>query len=384
MAEFMYVGTFSPGGQGGYSVFRWDGKTRTASPVEDTLPDVSAGMTCFDPEKNILYFTDEKKKNPSFRFGGGGRVIAAKADPETGKLTRLNELPSYGANPSYVAADRKGEFAVVTNFGPFVHAEPVTKVGKNPDGSLSLKIVADDASVILYHLDPDGSLDRACDAFLLEPEGTPEAPEYPHGHCAVLSPDGKLFAVTDLGTSKVWLFCADREQAKLVPAGNAPLQCRKGSGPRYAAFHPSKPWLFVNFEDAPYIGSYRYSETGLEEISYVRVIPEDSAAKEGDNQSGIALSADGTVLYTAMRGRNQVMAFSVDQQTGILSLFQTYQLEGDRPKDLSISPDGRTLAAASRGNDCVELLAIAEDGTLSDTGKRVSHRAAGHVFFLKF
>ncbi len=382
MAEFMYVGSFSPGGGGGYSVFRWDSSTGKAEHVEDVFPDISAGMTCIEPQHKVVWFTDEKKKNPSFRYGGGGRVIAAKADPVTGSLTRMNELPSYGSNPSYVAADLKAEFALVTNFGPFVHPEPVTKVEKKPDGSFSLKIVADDASVVLYRLKPDGSLGELCDFFLLEPEGTPEAPEYAHGHCVVPSPDGSVFAVTDLGTSKIRLFRIDRTAGKLLPA--SVWQCRRGSGPRYAAFHPSRPLLFVNYEDAPYVGSFRLGAEGLEEISYVRLIPEGSPATEGDSQSGLVLSPDGTVLYTAIRGRNQVMAFSVDGETGSLTLFQTYQLESDRPKDLAISPDGKTLAVASRGSDCVELLSIAEDGSLADTGNRIRHTAAGHVFFLKF
>ena len=74
MAEYLYAGTFSPGGGGGYSVFRWDGIERKAELIEEMLPDVSAGMTCFGSRKNVVWFTDEKKKNPSFRFGGGGRV----------------------------------------------------------------------------------------------------------------------------------------------------------------------------------------------------------------------------------------------------------------------------------------------------------------------
>ena len=385
MAEYLYVGSFNPKGEAGYRIYRWDGEARTGELTGEALLEITAGVTCFDEKKGVLYFTDERKGNPDFKYGGGGRVFAVNVSPEDGSLTVLNSNYSYGALPSYVAADDQGKYLVLTNFGPNKKPEPITTLAKDESGAWRIQVQVDTASTVLLRRNEDGSVGQVCDIVVHSSEGTANNLRAAHAHSVVASPDKKLFAVCEMGTDRIYLFAIDVERDKLVLPSGAPYVCEKGTGPRYSAFHPTKPFFFINYEDAPLVSSFRYDEVGrLELINTIRVLPEGEEASPKDLQSGLTISADGRFLYTLMRGRNILAVFVVDQNSGKLSLLQRLQLDGDRPKDCSLSPDGRTLAVADRDSDMVELLAVAPDGTLKQTGNTLPQKAAGHVRFLSF
>ena len=385
MATYLYVGSFCPKGEAGYNIYRMDsvrGKVDLAA--ADVFPEISAGMTTFDAQRNILYCTDERPGNPMFQVGGGGRVFALAVDPKTGLLSKINESLSYGARPSYVALDPKREYLLVTNFGSSKHAGvPITKVVQDKKGNYRTVVDYEEATTVLLRLEPDGSIGRACDVIAHPLEGEPN-PRIPHAHCVKCAPDGTHFAVCEMGTDKIYMLSIDREADKFILAGGEPYHYRKGYGPRYCAFHPEKPFLFVNTEDIPAVTSFRYDEQGtLEEICTVDVMPEGFEPTP-ELHSGFTISADGRFLYSTMRKFNIISVFSVDQESGKLTKIQTYQMAGSHPKDCVLSPNGRYLAVANRRSDDVEMLSVAEDGTLSPTDIVIQKAAAGLVFFLEF
>ncbi|MBQ7534033.1 MAG: beta-propeller fold lactonase family protein [Stomatobaculum sp.] len=384
MRTFLYIGSFCPGGPAGYSVYSFEEESGSAELISDSLfPEISAGTAVFDEERRILYATDERPGNPAFLKGGGGRVFALRADPESGLLSRLDETLSYGARPSFAAIDPEKKYLLVTNFGASKHAGiPVTRVRKDQGGNWGVFVEYEDASTALIRLNPDGSFGVAADVLVHGQEGRPD-PRIPHAHCVKRSPDGNLFAVCEMGTDSIYMLKIDRENGKILVQSGAPYRYHEGYGPRYCAFHPEIPFFFVNAEDVPAVTSFRYDADGnLEEICTVNVMPEGEEPVP-ELQSGFAMSHDGRFLYSAMRKYDLLNVFSVDQETGQLKNIQTFPLSGEHPKDCALSPGGRYLAVTCRRSGYAELLRVTEDGTVSSAGLRIPRKDAGCVFFLK-
>ena len=384
MNTFLYIGSFCPGGSAGYSVYRFDeGNGRAELVADDLFPEISAGTVLYDKKRGILYATDERPGNPGFLKGGGGRVFALRPDPGTGILTKLDETISYGARPSFAAADTEGEFLLVTNFGASKHAgTPVTRVRQREDGTWGVSVEYEDASTALIRLKPDGSFGDAADVLVHPQAGTPD-PVVPHAHCVRRSPDGRYFAVCEMGTDSIFMLEIDRAAGRLKVCGGEPYRYFPGYGPRYCLFHPSKPFLFVNAEDIPAVTSFRCGEGGLlEEINTIHVMPEGETPVP-ELQSGLAISPDGRFLYSLMRKYDLLNVFSADQVTGELQRTGTYQLSGEHPKDCAVSPDGRYLAVAYRKSGRAELLALGGNGEVGPVVLTLPRKDAGLVFFLR-
>lgn len=384
MQTFLYIGSFCPGGDAGYAVYRFDEKTGAAELYADgVLPEISAGTAVYDEEKRILYATDERPGNPAYLKGGGGRVFALRPDPETGILKKLDETLSYGVRPSFAALDPEGKFLVVTNFGASKHAgTPVTRVRRKADGTWGVSVEYEDASTALIRLKPDGTFGPAADVLVHPQKGEPD-PQVPHAHCVRRAPDGKHFAVCEMGTDSIYILEIDGAAGRLKISGNAPHAYHTGYGPRYCVFHPEKPFLFVNAEDIPAVTSFRLRADGsLEEINTVHVMPEGETPVP-ELQSGFAISPDGRFLYSLMRKYNLLNVFSVDRETGEIRRTGTYPLSGDHPKDCAVSPDGKYLAVAYRKSGKAELLPIDDAGGVGPAALTLPKMDAGLVFFLR-
>lgn len=383
MAVYLYVGTFCQTKEAGYSVYRFDPEYGQVTLVAERLfPEISAGTIVFDKKKDILYCTDERPGNPQFEQAGGGRIFALKLDPQTGLPEELNHALSYGSRPSFAALDKDCRHLVVTNFGASKHAgTAITQIYQDDYGNYHARASFDDATTVLYRLENDGSIGTACDVFFHRQEGE-QHPRVPHAHCVRSSPDGKFFAVCEMGTDKIYMFSIDQENHKLL-CPNGPYQYETGYGPRYCFFHPTKPFLFINTEDIPTVASFHYTSKGeLSRICSVNVMPEGYEPTP-ELHSGFAMSADGRFLYSAMRKFNLINVLAINQEDGSLSRLQTVKLSGSHPKDCAISPCGRWLAVANRRSDNVEFFRVAEDGTLSAHDAIIRHEAAGVVFFLE-
>ena len=74
--------------------------------------------------------------------------------------------------------------------------------------------------------------------------------------------------------------------------------------------------------------------------------------------------------------------YAVSQEDGSVTTVQRYEFDDlFWPRGCAISPDGKFLLVASLYSDQVATLAIAEDGTLSDTGLRAEQDTCSSVTF---
>ena len=352
MKTYLAVCSFNPRGEGGYDIYEWnDGKPTLAF---STLPEISAGIAHI-AKNGIFYLTDERQKTGE---GPGGRVYAARF--EDGALVEINHSLSFGSAPSFCAVDGTGKYLLVTHFGSMSMPNRVSEA----------PVDAENGSVVLFRLNSDGSVGEKLDTF--------DCGAGSHAHSIRLAPDDGFFLVNDMGRDRLICFRIDYAAERLMPVIVFTLD--DGDGPRYGAFHPTKPIFYANCEERPFVLSFRYDSDGnLTPVSKVRVLPE-ADTEPFDTQSGFALSSNGRFIYSAMRGKELISVLEADE-IGELRLVQSYKLQGSRPKDLSISPDGKYIACANRGSDDIEIMSIGEDGLLSATDIKIEKKAAGLALF---
>jgi len=376
-------GFWASGGKStiGVCACEYDEKTGALAPFEEKNKEICVGSQCIDEKRKTLYVVDEKLTDPAFRVGGGGAVSSFKIDPETGALTFLNRVPSYGVLTAFIAIDPAGEFLVVANH---TSHNFITRIVRNDAGDFEVKVEHDDATIVLYEINEDGSIGRACDVYYCHGSGPLGQQTLSHLHSAYFAPLGDFFLVCDKGGDLIHTLRIDRENRKLI-ACCEPCHTEAGTMPRYADFHPSKPFVYTNNEAEPFLYAFRYSPDGrLEMIEKVPGIAPEvpySGVPYTIKQSDIRISADGKILYSLVRDVGMISVYSIDQETGHLTMIQCKPVDDKDPHSCALAPDGRFLLVGGLHTHRVLSYPINADGTLGDLAAECSQPSACHIIF---
>jgi len=220
------------------------------------------------------------------------------------------------------------------------------------------------------------------DIFRLEGDGPEIFQLGSHAHCVNRSPSGSLYAVCDKGGDQLYLFKVSGANGKLALCEGSPFHSVSGSAPRYCAFHPTLPYLFMNHEYKPIISALGYDEEGrLTHIATIDALPEDVPQGAGPGQSDICIDESGRYLYTLLRQSKAVSLFEIDQDTGALTHSQTFTGICDGARCCAISPDGRYLLITGQSGDEVASYPIAPDGKLAAASSSLALPAPGTVTY---
>jgi len=377
---YAIAGQWRPGQVGalGIKCYRYDPDTGCLDLIETVRGDITAGQLCVDTKRNMVYVVDEIGHIRG-DLGGGAYVYAFRMDTETGKLTLVSEKRSLAAYPCYLCLDPTGKYLLVSHNSDREH---VTKITQREDGSFTSEIVYDDAALVMFRVNDDGSLDDICD-LSITPSGGMGNPRakvmardgkiaatvgvMSHLHSVSRNADGTLFAVCDMGMGIIYTYHIDRAGGKLVPVNRYDEDVERQV--RYSAFHPTQSYLYVNCEKSPYILGYKYrAEDGaLENICKVRAVPGDTKVEAGGND--LLIHPNGKYLYCSnISNTISLMEIAGD---GMLTLKQSIDCGGNRPRALCLSPDHRFLFCGNNRSGTITSFSVAADGTLTPTGMTV-------------
>ena len=365
---YAYIANWKPVAGSGMAVCEYDGRTGSLNHLRNELEELKLhiGGIVVDPEKQVLYCTDEAPDHPDLRSGGGGRLFAFRIDPGNGSLHLLNSLPSYGSKPSFITPDPEFRFLILTNHGG---RTATTETTCDAFGKFHVEVHRDESNVVLFPLNGDGSLGEPSDLFRLSGAGPKFFQQSAHAHSIQRAPGKNLYAVCDKGGDQVWTFRIDYDKKKLVPCTGEPQNSVPGCAPRYSAFHPAKPLLYVNNEASAIISVFQYTDSGsLTLIDTVSTMPDGKPAPEDENalvQSDIAVSADGRHLYDMLRVVNVIEVWDIDDASGKLTLRQVVDTP-DGGRGFTITPDGKHLVVAFYEGGRVDMYRILEDGSLGE------------------
>lgn len=395
---FAYVGNwgFAPAPKG-ISIFQYDQESGGLSLLKTIRRDVAAGQLCLDQERNILYAVNECGERRG-EIGGGGYILAFRIDPETGDLTLINEKESLVPEPSYLWLDKTRDYLLTCHCADPWH---VTKIKKNPDGTYDNEVLFDDTAVVLFRLNPDGSIGEICDALVTPGTGGKGVnsrknidPVTNHIqlvqvisrlHAVIGSPDGELYVACDKGMDKLITFRLDREDGRLQRLGEYEVK-EVASFPRYGAFHPTLPVFYCNHENLALLSGFHYDEkTGsLERFCKVDLLEEELGLIDGKpvGAQDILVTPDGHTMYVTLCGINSIVTLSLDQE-GIPNLRQSIPSGGNLPRGLALSPDGRYLLSGNMVSGDITTFWIGPDGILEPTGKIYKAVSPSAIRFFK-
>jgi 6-phosphogluconolactonase len=288
-----------------------------------------------------------------------------------------------GPEPTCLAVDPSGEHLFVCNEDD---EGGITSYSIGPDGSLSFvnHRVASDSGFTSLAVHPSGKLiagasygGGSASVFPIAADGsvgaelsTADFGSSAQSHCVAYDPIGAHLLVATKGANAVQQLLHSEAG---VLTGNTPPSVVSSGAPRHLAIHPNGKLAFVVAESGSTVTSYQLSSDGkLTESGSISSLP---AGYDGQNTGAhVELSEDGHVLYVSNRGHDSIGVFSVDQNSGALTLIEHEPSRGTAPHDFDIDPQGKFLVAGHRRSGTLTVFAIAADGSLGPLGEPVASR----------
>jgi 6-phosphogluconolactonase len=340
-AQFAYVGTYNPNGEGVY-LFKVDSQTGALSLVNLASSQKNPAQLTLDASGKTLYVASEIA---NYKDGKHGSVAAYAINRDNGALNMLNEQDSQGATPAFVTLAAQGKYLFAANYGS--------------------------GSVAVFPIGGDGSLQPA--SSVQQSSGTPGAakPEAavsgsfaasdhngPHAHMIASDPGGKFVFSTDLGLDRIYQWRFDQSSGRLSPNTPAFIKASSaGAGPRHFIFHPNGKYVYVINEESSTLTLYHFDQAKgtLQEQESISTLPKNY---HGTNfASGLILSHDGRFLYVANRLRNSIAQFAIGAE-GKLTWVDDTWTRGDYPRSIVIEPQGRFMYALNQRSDNITQFAI--------------------------
>ena len=287
---------------------------------------------CFDREKKFLYSVHGDKTS-----------ISAYRILEDGTLEAINTVDIGGRNPVYIEVDDTNRFIVVAT----LQGGAVYSVKRNEDGSIG---------------------ETVCKADL---EGKTEGSiSFPHmcnwdrtGNYLFVPAQGRI-----QGYAETNVFRFDHETGQLERT--CCVRTREGYEPRHMAIHPNNRYAYILNELGNTVSFMRFDEENgtLEHCQIVQMLPETYT---GNAEGGaIAMSKNGRYIIATSRTFNQIMVFSIDQNTGFITKTGSYSSIGKMPRFMSFNHDFSKLYAANETTDnIVEMTFDEETGLIGYTGR---------------
>ena len=331
-----YVGTYTDGDSQGIYLLELDLGDGSLTSRGLAGEAVNPSFLAIHPSRRFLYSVDEIS---DFKGKKSGAATAFSIDAQTGKLTRLNQATSGGGGPCHLSVDATGKALLLANYGGgSVEAVPI-----GADGRLG-----DPASFIQH-------------------EGhsvNPRRQEGPHAHSINLDAANRFAIAADLGLDKLFVYRLDPQTGKLTPNTPPSVSVAPGSGPRHFAFHPNGRFAYVINELKSTVTVFDYNaERGI--LTPIQTLSSLPADFDGTSYPAeIQVHPSGKFVYGSNRGHDSLVIYSVNQDTGKLTLVGFELTRGKNPRNFAIDPTGHWLLAANQ--DTSDIYSFKIDG---DTGK---------------
>jgi len=185
----------------------------------------------------------------------------------------------------------------------------------------------------------------------------------------MVNPTNTYAIANDLGLDKIFIYTLDLESGVLIAHQPAFFKVASGSGPRHGIFHPNGQYLYVSLELSSSVLALEFNaESGtLEEIQTITTLPDDFA--DHSHCSDIHVTPSGKYLYVGNRGHDSLTIYSIDENTGLLTLIGHQSTKGRTPRNFAIDPTGDYVLVANQDSDTIVVFKIdQETGQLLDTG----------------
>lgn len=302
----------------------------TSAGITENVPEAPTFLA-LDESRRLLFAVSEK--------GGAnspepGRAISYRVDAATGELEKLSEVWSGGSNSVTVTLSHSGKYLLTTS-------------SSTAEGRVGVIPVASDGT-------------------LSEPSDSQIAGKNAHG--LAQSPNGEFVWVVCRGDEHVAQYRLDEQTGKLSALSGPSVTFPVPSGPRHIAAHPRLPMVYALLDWSGNIVSFSYGADGL--LKHAQTLSAFPAGKAPQAVAGamtaaeIEVSRDGKRVYASTRtAQCQSIAVLDVNEAGQLTLVANETGRGliRGPRHFMLDRDNRHLLLANQDNDT--LLAFSVDET---------------------
>ena len=372
-------GPFGQGGGGGITTFTVnmnDGSLTQVAKTAVEFDGLNGGNLCISADGRFLYCTHEA---PNFngKAGAGGGVHAFAINRQDGSLTHLNAQASMGVNPCFIVIDKSGKRVLIANHGDLVKAVHVVK----RNGVPVVENTTDDGTVAMFAVQPDGSLEPACDVAVLEKRPPTEPGAGAAAHSVNFDNTGRWAVACDVGFDHIYAFPFDANSRTLGKPKIFPTP--PGRAPRHSAFHPRLPYFYITNERESILSSFHFdSKTGeVRPINTVPTIPADF--KERNALADIRLHPNGKFVYGSNRGHDSLVIARIEEETGKMIPVDIASTLGGNPREFDFEPSGKFLYVGNQTTNQMVTFAVDPDtGKMTPTGAKIEIPKPACVKFL--
>lgn len=334
----LLIGTYTGGKSKGIYSFQFNNKTGSTLLIDSSI---TADPSYLVPSlnENFVFTVNELGADQ-----GSGKVSSFAFNKINGSFKKINEQPTEGDHPCYIAISSSGRWLLAANY---------------TGGNFSI-----------FPVKPDGEIGKATST--INHYGSSvnkERQEKPHVHCSLFSPDDRYILTADLGSDKLVIYKFD--EATGMTSEHTQIATKPGAGPRHIEFHPNGKIIYLTEEMSGFVTAFLIKEGNLTQIQTINALPE--SYRGNISEADIHISSDGNFLYCSNRGdANLITIFSISK-TGFLKLVDYQPALGLTPRNFTIHPSGKFLLVANQdSNEIVVFERNIFDGKLTDTGKRIS------------
>ncbi|MGV3696702.1 lactonase family protein [Flavobacterium sp.] len=333
----LIIGTYTNScASDGMYVYDFDTETGEAQLKASTKNIVNPSFLTFSTDKKFVYSVNEN--------GNDSQVSAFRFYSDSGNLQFLNSKSSEGNDPCHITNDDTN--VLVANYS----GGNITVFGKNADGTIATY------KQIMKH-----QAKRADDA-KVEPS---------HMHMVQITSDRKHVVASDLGKDFLYVYKYNPNEKSNILELDQFLSFKKGMGPRHFTFSADGKTIYLLNELDGSLFVLSFVDGEFKVVQETTVVERKFRGKT--SAADIHLSADGKFLYATNRGdANTISCFEV-KPNGKLKLVQTVSTLGKGPRNFAIDPSGRFLLVAHQYSNEVVIFSIdSATGILTDSGKRIA------------
>ncbi|MEQ1760790.1 MAG: beta-propeller fold lactonase family protein [Vicinamibacterales bacterium] len=380
---FAYVGRrtkgpgFGVGGGGGISVFAVNMTDGSLTKVSETGPDhdnLNCDGMCISDDYRFLYAVIQ---TPSFggRPGAGGGVSAFAINRQNGSLTHLNTLPSMGGNPVGVIIDKTNSRVLVANHGAVAFVSTIVK----RNGVPVVEIVTDDATIALFPVKPDGSLEAPSDVHVFDRRPATEMGPAAAAHQVIFDRSQRWAIASDNGCDNIYVYP--------FSLGVRTLEAKKfptppGKAPRHLVYHPRAPYFFMTNEREASVSSFHFdAATGnVRQVDTKPTIPQGYSGPRV-SPSNMQMHPNGKFIVAANRGDDSLAIFSIDEGSGRMTAVSTIKCGGRGPREMGFEPSGRYFYVCNAQSSEVAAFAVDGNTGMMTPGPKIEVPQPGVIHF---
>ncbi|MEX1381993.1 lactonase family protein [Lutibacter sp.] len=306
----MYVGTYTGEDSQGIYLYNFNTKTGELNNKKLAIETVNPSFLTFSKDKKFLYAVSESDQESS---------VSAYKINYSGSLTLINKVNSKGKGPCHVQLNKKGDKAVVSNYG-----------GGN---------------FAVFNINKNGSLQEAFQVIDHNIE-TKKA----HAHSAKFL--GTNLFVADLGRDFLAHYIEEKGDFTLKENYNMEV----GAGPRHFEISKKGNYIYVINELNSTITTLKKAENSYKNIQNISTLSNDFSGES--YCADIHLSKNEKFLYGSNRGENSIVVFKRNKKSGTLQKIQNISVNGDWPRNFTLSPNGKFLLVANKKSKNISVYKV--------------------------